>query len=197
MICGVWVFSASASSAGPVDQWLREISESDRWAEIAAPVVDAYQSLLADSATARGFQQFATSRDGMLALAGVALGFVVVLGFASRRLRGTGELTLRLDFPAEIEGEFDVQLFRRSQRRGRASNQRASTSMTRSSVHRETQFDRIPAGVWFLAIDGTIRPPQSQAILATISEEIEVTIAANQCASINHPLPAVETPMPK
>ncbi len=195
MICGVWVFSASASSAGPVDQWLREISESDRWAEIAAPVVDAYQSLLADSATARGFQQFATSRDGMLALAGVALGFVVVLGFASRRLRGTGELTLRLDFPAEIEGEFDVQLFRRSQRRGRASNQRASTSMTRSSVHRETQFDRIPAGVWFLAIDGTIRPPQSQAILATISEEIEVTIAANQCASINHPLPAVETPI--
>ena len=194
-ICGLSFFSASASSAGPVDRWVREITESESWAALEEPVLDAYHILLAQSPTARRFQQFATRRDGRLALVGLALGLILLLGFASRRLRGTGELTLRLGFPDEIEGEFDVQLFRRSQRRGRVNQARGSASHTRRSVHRETQFDRIPPGIWFLAIDGTLHAPRSGAILATISDEIEVTITARKCASINHAFQAVEAPV--
>jgi len=195
MICGLWLLSASASSAGPVDQWLREIADSDRWAAIEEPVVDAYQTLLARSPAARRFQRFATSHDGKLVLIGLTLGLIVGLGVARRFLRGTGELTLRLHFPDEIEGEFDVRLFARSQRGDRTSNRRPFARHTRSSVHRETQFDRVPAGVWFLSIDGILQAPGSRAKLATISEEIEVTIPAKECTSIDHALQAVGTPI--
>ena len=195
LICGLCLFEASASSAELVDPWVREITESKPWAAVEEPVLDAYRTLLARSPMARRFQQFATSRDGRLALVGLSLGFVVVLGIAGRRLRGTGELTLRLDFSDEIEGEFDVRLFRRSQRRGRANSQRGSASHTRSSVHRETQFDRVAPGAWFLVIDGTLRSPKSRATLAAISEEIEITITAKQCASISHELQTVEAPI--
>jgi tetratricopeptide (TPR) repeat protein len=195
-IGGLWLFfAASASSAGTVDQWLRGVTESSPWATIEEPIVDAYQTLLARSPMARRFQLFATSRDGQLALTGLALAFVVGLGFARRKLRRTGELTLRLAFPDEIEGEFDVQLFRRSPRRSRANNARNSAPHTRSSVHRETQFDRVPAGIWFLAIDGSLHAPKSRAILDQISEEIEVTITTKECISINHTLPTVGAPI--
>ena len=195
-ICGLWLFfSAPASSAGPVDQWLHAITESSPWVATEEPVVDAYQTLLARSPMARRFQHFATSRDGQLALLGLALVFVVGLGITSRRLRGTGELTLRLAFPSEIEGEFDVRLFRKSPLRARANNRRSTPSHTRSSVHRETQFDRVPAGAWFLMIEGTLHAPKSRAILAQISEEIEVTLTSKKCASISHTLPAVEAPI--
>jgi len=193
VISGLWLLGASISSAGPADQWVQEISGSSLWGAIEEPILDGYQRLLARSPLARRFQQFATHRDGQLALAGIALGFGVLLGFAIRRRRGTGELTLHLRFPEEIEGEFDVRLFRRSRGRGRAPL--GSPSHTRSGVHRETQFDRVTAGVWFLAIDGTLEAPESRAILAAISEEIKITITPNQCVSISHELQAVEAPI--
>ncbi len=192
LICGLWLFEASPSSADPVAEWVSEVTESEAWAAIEKPVLDAYQMLLTRSPSARRLEQFAITRNGRLALVGLALGSILLLVFASRRLRGTGELTLRLRFPEEIEGEFEVRLFRRSHRGGRASSQRSSASHTRSSVHRETQIDRVAPGVWFLKIDGSLRAPISHATLATISDEIEIAISAKNSTSIDHPLQSVE-----
>ena len=189
------LFSAPVSSAGSLDEWVSEVTESEAWTTIEAPLVDAYQTLLARSPLARRFEQISTSESGRLALLGITLGLVIGLSVARRRLRGSGELTLRIDFPEEIDGEFDVRLFRRSQHRGGSNNPRGSASHTRSSVHRETQFDRVASGVWFLVIDGTLHAPRSGAILTTISEEIEVTIRSKKCASIRHALGAVEAPV--
>jgi tRNA A-37 threonylcarbamoyl transferase component Bud32 len=195
VLCGLALFCASTSSASSPDQWMREIAESNVLTAIAKPVLDAYQTLLAQSAMARRFQELATTREGALTLAGFALILVIVLGVARRWLRGSGELTLSLRFPDEIMGEFDVQLFRKSQRRRGPNGQRGSASCTRPSVRRETQFDRVPSGIWFLAIDGTLQAPKSRAVLASISEEIEVEISAKQCTSIDHALQSVEAPI--
>jgi tRNA A-37 threonylcarbamoyl transferase component Bud32/Tfp pilus assembly protein PilF len=194
-LCGLSLFSVSAASAESLDQWVREIAESDTMAAIEEPLLDAYQTLLARSPMTRRFQELVTTRDGALALTGFALVLIIILGVARRWLLGSGELTLSLCFPDELEGEFDVQLFQKSQRRARTNGQRGSASYTRSSVHRETQFDRVPSGVWFLSIDGTLQAPESRAVLASISEEIRVEVTAKQCASIDHTLEPVEAPI--
>jgi tetratricopeptide (TPR) repeat protein len=177
-----------------VEDWLREVAESDRFDEIVEPLRLRYQTWLDHSEALRLVHDVALSRDGALALGGLAL-LLAGLALASRRLRATGELTLRLRFPDEVEGEFDVQLLRRSRQRGRSSGSRVSTLHTRTGVHRETQFDRIPPGSWFVAIDGTLKAPKSHATLAKISEEIQVTIEAKQCTSIEHVLPNLEVPI--
>ena len=193
-VCGLWFFSASIGSAESIDGWLREITESPEFAALEEPVAQAYQTLLDQSPAARRLDAFAVTRNGRLALAGLAL-FLIALGLAAKRLRSTGELTLHLLFPNEIEGEFDVQLFRKSQRRGRANGSRSSPSYTRSSVRRETQMDRLAPGVWFLTIEGELRAPKSGASLGTVSEEVEITILGKECTSIERTLPSVEVPV--
>jgi tetratricopeptide (TPR) repeat protein len=194
VVCGLWVFSAFPASAGELDDWLRPILEFDRFDEFVEPGRIAYRDWLDRSETAQQVHDFALSRDGALALAGLAL-VLGGLGVASRRWRATGELTLRLRFPDAIEGEFEVLLLRRSRQRGRSNEKRVSTPHARTGVHRETQFDRVMPGTWFVAIDGTLKAPKSHAILAKISDEIEVKISAKQCASIEHVLPTLEAPL--
>jgi tetratricopeptide (TPR) repeat protein len=194
-LCGLSFFSASASSAGLVDEWVREITDSDAFAMIGAWLIDGYQTLLVRSPVARWLQHSAITRDGALLLTALALAMFIVLRMTSRWLRGTGRLTLRLHFPAEIEGEFEVQIFSRRQLRRRTNGQRNSAAQKRSNVHRETQFDRVPSDVWFLAIDGTLHAPKSRATLATISEELEFTIKSKQCTSLGHVFQKVETPI--
>ena len=193
-VCGLWLFSTSSGSAEPTDGWVLEITQSAEVAVILAPALEAYQTLLDQSPAARRLDAFAATRNGQLSLAGFALFFSAMV-FVARRLRGTGELTLHLFFPIEIEGEFEVQLFRKSQRRGRTAGSRPSAPHTRSSVRRETQIDRIAPGIWYLSIEGELRAPKSGAILGNISEEIEITITAKQCTSLERTLPSVEVPV--
>jgi hypothetical protein len=200
-ICGLWFFVASAASATPpgfsveaAETWLREIAESDAFTAVEAPVREAYENLLRRSPAARRFDAFAVTRRGQATLVGFAFLFSI-LALGARRFRASGELTVALHFPSEIDGEFDVQLFRRSPRRGRNGGARSSASHTRSGVRRETQFDGIAPGVWFLQIEGHLRAPKSHASLATVCEEVEITIAAKQCRSVERTLPTVEVPI--
>ena len=193
-ILGFWLCGAIASSAEPLEDWVPDITPRGEITAIEKPVLDAYQRLLERSPTARRFHRFASTRNGRRTLAALALA-LVALGFAARRLRATGRLTLHLRFPNEIEGDFEVQLHTRSQRRSRANNQRSTPRHTRVAVCRETQFDRVAPGRWFLTIEGNFHAPESRAVLAAVNEEIELTITARQCTSIDHALPAVETPV--
>jgi tRNA A-37 threonylcarbamoyl transferase component Bud32 len=201
-ICGLWFFSASSlsaagSPAGSTEStagWVREITESPEFAALKASAIEAYERLLDQSPAARRFDALAATRNGQLTLAALAL-FLLALAVAARHLRGTGELTLRLLFPDEIEGEFDVQLFRKSQRRARANGSRNSAVHTRSGVRRETQIDRIASGVWFLTIEGNLHAPRSGTTLGSIREELEITIATKECTSIERTLPNVEAPV--
>jgi tRNA A-37 threonylcarbamoyl transferase component Bud32 len=195
VLCGLWLFSTSIASAKTVDEWLREASESDVLSQTIEPVLSGYADLLERWPLARAFDDWATTEQGLMVLGGLAIGLIFLLVFAIRRLRGTGELTLRLQFPDGVDGQFDIQLFRRSKARGRPEGARASASHTRSGVHRETQLDRLPTGVWFLEIEGTVHAPDSGVVLSTVSEELEVLITANQCISVAHSLPAVRAPV--
>jgi tRNA A-37 threonylcarbamoyl transferase component Bud32/predicted negative regulator of RcsB-dependent stress response len=200
-ICGLWFFSASVASSASTESmvdavrtWGREITESDAFVAVEAPLLGAYENLLRRSDTARRFDAFATTLNGQAALAGLAFLFSL-LAITARRFRALGELTVALRFPHENDGEFEVQLFRQSPRRGRSGGSRSSASHTRSGVRRETQFDGILPGVWFLQIEGQLRAPKSGASLASICEEVEITIAAKQCRSIERTLPTVEVPI--
>ncbi len=197
-VCGLWLFSSfPASAEGSAESapgWVREITESPEFVALEAPAVEAYQALLERSPAARQLDDFAATHNGRLILGALAL-FFLALAIAARRLRGTGELTLRLIFPNEVEGEFDVQLSRKSHRRARANGARSTALHTRSSVRRETQMDRLAPGTWFLTIEGELRAPKSSATLANIREEIELEITAKECTSIEQALPEVEVPV--
>lgn len=195
VLCGFWLFSATAFAAGSPDAWLRDLAESEAFDALQEPVLGAYQTLLDRSPTLRRINEWVVTGRGTLVLAGVGLAVVALLVFASRRLRGRGQLTIALRFPEAIEGEFDVRLYPRHRRRGRAQGSLGSPSFSRSGVKRETQFDRVPAGAWIVGIDGTLRAPVSKSPLAQISDEIEVDIEATECSSIEHALASVRAPI--
>ena len=194
LLLGWWLFANSIGSPELIGEWAREIAQSARFAAIAEPTLDAYHALLDRSTRVQTFDEFASTRDGRIALGGLAL---VLLGLfvGLRRMRAIGHLNLHLLFANEIEGEFEIQLFRKSQRQSRSKSSGGSAIHTRSSVQRETQFDRIAAGIWFLSIEGKLRAPESAATLASVSDELKITITPNQCKSIEHTLPSVEAPV--
>jgi tRNA A-37 threonylcarbamoyl transferase component Bud32 len=156
--------------------------------------IAASEALLAESTLMRRLDGFALSTEDLLVLA--SAGLLVLLGMRlARRLRRTGDLTLRIEFPDAIEGEFDVQLHRRSVKRGRGASGRRDGRPARSGVRRETQLDRIAPGTWYLSIEGSLRAPRSHAVLAEVHEEIEVQIEAQRCTAVSHRLPDVEAPV--
>ncbi|MBK7948569.1 MAG: hypothetical protein IPK00_07445 [Deltaproteobacteria bacterium] len=160
---------------------------------LLAPLAVAYQERLASSELLRRLDTFLSSTEGWLALAGFGLAALLVLRIAAR-LRPTGSASLRLEFPAAIEGEFEIRLRRRTSRRARSAPARRETRHLRKGVHRETQFDHVAPGAWFLAIDGELRSPRSRAVLAKIHEELEIQIEATGSTAIVHRFPDVEPP---
>ena len=197
LVCGAWLFPASAAAASAAEEtprWLRPLRDSGLLDALESRWWVATARWLADSHALQRFQEFATSSDGTLTLVGLAL-LCVAAALAARRLRPTGRLTLRLDFPDEIDGDFEIQLHRRSQRKARANGQRSTAPHTRKSVHRETQFDRVGPGVWFVSVEGELRARESGALLGEISDELPATIEAKQSRTIDHALDAVEAPV--
>jgi tetratricopeptide (TPR) repeat protein len=147
---------------------------------------------------------FATTPAGLaslLGLVGVAVGALVL----ARIHRGTGQLSLRLILPDQLEGEFEIRLHRRRRRRGRPPGARSSSPSpstrrgrgrrTRRGVRRETQFDGLAPGRWFVSIDGPLRAPRSQAELASIAEVLEVQVTKDTCTAVEFALPPVEAPL--
>ncbi len=182
-----------ARAAGAVREGLpgTELAELETF---AAPLLDAHHDLLARFEWLRRLETFTTSSEGLVALASAGL-VVLLAAQLVRRFRRTGDLTLQLEFPDAIEGEFEVKLGRRSTKRGRGQTPRRHGRLLRAGVQRETQFDRVAPGVWFLSIEGELRAPRSHAVLAKIHEELEVEIEAQRCSRVSHPLPGVEAPV--
>jgi tetratricopeptide (TPR) repeat protein len=195
VLCGFAFFWASTAGAESVEGWPGAIQGSDTLTALLEPILDGYRRLLEHSPLALSLHQIVTTRNGALALAGIGLAVVVGLGLLGRRLRGQGRLIVSLRFPDEIEGEFELQLFPHRRRRGRNAGPGVSASHSRPGVRRETQFDRVPAGRWILAIEGTLRAPKSGTILGEISEELEVEIEAKECTSIEHVLSDISAPI--
>ncbi len=145
--------------------------------------------------------RFATSPTGiglLLGLAATAVGVLVLL----RRRRGAGQLALRLELSDRVDGDFEVALRRRSRRGARAARPllrlgagRPRASLRRAGVQRETQFDGLAPGRWFITVDGVLRAPRSRAELAAVAEEVEVWVERDVCKTVDLPLPAVEAPV--
>ena len=93
---------------------------------------------------------------------------------------GRGVATIHIEFPEAVEGSFEVSLRRQSSRRAsvRSGGQkpvpaRTPSRYTRPGVKRETQFDELAAGIWYVSVDGFVRAPRSGSELANFQEEIE------------------------
>lgn len=192
--CGLWLFSARVASAGVSGDRLGAIAPRTGVAWIEEIFLAAYRSLPTASDVAAAFTAFATSLEGLLALIGLAL-VLAACGIGIHQRRATGGLTLRLAFPDEIDGDFEVRLTRRSGKRSRSAVARSGPPHTRQHVRRETQFDRVTPGPWFLTIEGTLHAPLSRAMLLQVEDEIEVEIQPGASSAIEHVFPAVKAPV--
>ena len=163
---------------------------------------------LASSPWLEGLTALQVERSVALALFGVAMALGLFALIQGRRRR-TGTLTLRLVFPDTVEGRFNVSIHRkRAKTRKRSgpnhsnakasskrTNARTRATETRSGVRRETQFDHVLPGKWFVTLEGQLEAPISSARLAEINEEFEVEIEPNGGTVIDHALPAVQAPI--
>jgi tRNA A-37 threonylcarbamoyl transferase component Bud32 len=103
-----------------------------------------------------------------------------------------------LEYPAELRGSFGVRLARR-RRRGRGGPRTGSPSTAlqasrkarpghpreRHLVARETDFRNIPAGRWYVTVDGYLQTPSEDGVVATHLEEKEVVLRRGQAARLD------------
>jgi len=189
---GLGLFWPGTASAGAFTDWLGRalapISALDGFEDLEAPLTDAYQALLASTPWLRDAEAFLLTDDGVLAVAGLALGLALSLAaIARRRHRAVGDLTLHLRFPDEVDGDFEIRLVRP----GRSKQKPAR----RTGVRRETQFVGVAPGAWHLEIEGRLHARQSGAELAVVDEQLYVEIAVGECADVDHVLPPVKAPV--
>jgi tRNA A-37 threonylcarbamoyl transferase component Bud32 len=121
----------------------------------------------------------------------LALGVLVAGLLSLHFVRGKGDLTISIEYPSELRGTFNVRVARsragamtQNRRIGRiatpAAAQRAkrnagSGSRTeRTLVSRETQFNDLVTGSWFVTIDGFLQAADGDEVLATHQEEREI-----------------------
>ena len=197
---GLTLFPVHPASAGSLTDFVTRVTDPDELLSLAAVRRAAYHGLIANAEALEVFEAILTARATVL-LATCTILLSLALPLVRRWRRGTGELSVRLVFPEEISGEFEIRLHRKSARKGRATGDRGDTPRsrptrhTRPGVRRETQFDRVGSGTWFLSIDGTLQALASKAKLAHVQEEIQIEIEANACASVEHVMPTVEAPV--
>ncbi len=104
-------------------------------------------------------------------------------------LRGSGDLKVAIGYPAELRGTFHVRVSRRQAagRHGpriaspaaaeRAKRKAGSSSRTdRHLVSRETDFNGIRTGHWYVSLDGFVQPQDDETVIGTYFEEQEVRI---------------------
>jgi len=95
-------------------------------------------------------------------------------------VRGTGDVAIAIEYPAELRGTFSVRITTRRPRRqnqGRilspAAAERAKARASSSSrtehhmVSRETQFRDVRSGRYFVTADGFLQTPDQANVLAT------------------------------
>jgi tRNA A-37 threonylcarbamoyl transferase component Bud32 len=147
-----------------------------------------------------------TTFDRWLAAAGLpdaqtlalpALGAVAVLLLLLKLLRGKGDLTVSIEYPAELRGTFSVRIARKkSARKGphtatpaaaqRAKRRASASSRTeRHLVSRETGFREILAGRWYVTVDGFMQPPDEEAVIGSYFEEQEIQVRRGHTARLD------------
>jgi tetratricopeptide (TPR) repeat protein len=113
-------------------------------------------------------------------------------------IRGSGDLKVSIEYPAELRGTFSVRVARKQSagRRGprtaspsaaqRAKRQAGASSRTeRHLVSRETDLPGVRIGRWFVTVDGFLQPPDDEAVIATHYEEREVRIRRRHTVRID------------
>ena len=162
---------------------------------VDALAIDGVRDRLAGSPVLAAVEAFLTSAPGLIC--GLALAALIAgLSFVLRRRRETGSLTIRLLFPESVEGRFTVRLVAGpGRRRNHFPHRRSPRHLHRQGVRRETQFDRVPPGLWTALIEGEIRAEQGEAALATVFETIDVEVEGLVCREVEHALPPIEAPV--
>ena len=153
------------------------------------PLERSVNEVIADPvAAARRFATWAQTEPAQLrVLPGTAGALLVLLTLSL--LRGWGDAVIAIEYPSELRGAFSVRLSRSkggSRRLPRTSSpsaalrakRSASTSsrLQRHMVSRETQFQRLRAGRWWVSVDGYLQSPSGEEVIATHCEEQELRL---------------------
>jgi tRNA A-37 threonylcarbamoyl transferase component Bud32 len=118
-----------------------------------------------------------------------AAGLLLALLLGRRLLRGRGDISVSIEYPAELRGTFSVRLSSRKPKgrlSGRILNPAAAeraklraSSSSRTEHHmisRETQFREVSPGRYFVTVDGFVQAPDGGDVLATHFEYREVQV---------------------
>ena len=124
--------------------------------------------------------------DALSALCAVALA-LLLLGALARAARGSGAISVMIDYPIGLRGTFCVKLNTRATANGRTAKlatpseaERArhaagnASKTARYGVSRETQFLAVPCRRHFVSVDGYLQTSESEDIVAAHFAEHQV-----------------------
>ncbi len=135
------------------------------------------------------------SRPVLQATGLLALLLVSVLWPLRRLSRGRGDVSVCLEYPAELRGTFCVRLSRRkaSSRKARivgpeearrARDRAGSARLESHGVTREARFGGVPCDAHYVSVDGFFQTQDSDEVVATRFEEKEVQVQRGEAARI-------------
>jgi tRNA A-37 threonylcarbamoyl transferase component Bud32 len=127
------------------------------------------------------FEDFAEAQGRALAVA--AAGALALLLFVRGIWLRPGDLSVSIEYPAELRGTFSVWLARRPPAPGRAVRTRSTRRASRTERHlvaRETRFDALAPGNYWIQIEGTLEDPSRTSVLRQVSETQRVRVSRNR-----------------
>jgi len=148
-------------------------------------------------------ERFVASGEAVWLFAGLGLCLLVIgIVFLLRSRPGNGVATMCIEFPSNVDGEFQVRLRRPGSRSSgakasmnRDANARPGSPHTRSGVQRETQFDALAPGLWVAIVEGMLTAPRSGAELGRVRQEIEFEIFPDAVTPVEVVLPPIAVPI--
>jgi tetratricopeptide (TPR) repeat protein len=180
--------------AVPVFLWTETSGDRRReqWESALARIQTSLPPILQRMTRAVALQ--ATSERGLQILGGIAAA-LFLLWLAARRLEGRGDLAVTLAYPAELAGSFSVRIantparYKRLPRAAKAlpsqTPPRASTRSEHFAVSRETKFQGLRAGLYYVTVEGILHDPGSAEIVTDPFDEQAVRIFAKQTVHID------------
>jgi len=138
-------------------------------------------------------------RIAALAAGAFVLGLLALL--ASRLLRGKGDLAVSVELPPDRRGTFSVRLARRRPRRRAAGEEaaafaaRASSRFEHNMVSRDTQFHGLPAGTWWIVIEGMVEGTGADRSRSVVFEDREVKVEGGRAVRVEFDLRPRECPV--
>jgi tetratricopeptide (TPR) repeat protein len=133
-----------------------------------------------------------------LVLAGAGLALVAIALLLRRALRGSGDVAVSIELPPDARATLSVRLSRERERQrpppqpGAAGAARASSRFEHNMVARETHFRAIPAGRYWLTIEGVV---EHGAGRDGVREDREVVVAKGQAARAEFDLRPQQCPV--